>query len=90
VVTVTGSKVRVEGVGPGITKEFELDGNYAMSITPCKATGVTPFIVLRSGTSGLAPTYVDAVTHLKALKGQYDLEISPAPDCSWAVDFAPE
>ncbi len=50
-----------------------------MTITPCKATGVTPFIVLRSATTNLAPTYVDAETHLTNLTGKYDVEISPAP-----------
>jgi hypothetical protein len=90
VVTVDGKAVHVEGVGVGISEQFELDGNYAMTITPCNATGVTPFIVLRSATTNLAPTYVDAVTHLTNLKGKYDVEITPAPNCAWAVDFAPE
>jgi hypothetical protein len=90
VVTVDGKKVHVEGVGVGISDKFELDGNYSMTITPCQATGVTPFIVLRSATTNLAPTYVDEVTDLKNLSGKYDVEIYPAPTCAWAVDFVPE
>jgi len=90
VVTTDGKKIHVEGVGVGSSERFDLSGNYAMTITACKATGVTPFIVLRSATTNLAPTYVDQVTHLKALAGKYDVEISPAPSCAWAVDFVPE
>ena len=89
VVTVDGKKIHVEGVGVGSSDKFELDGNYTMTITPCKATGVTPFIVLRSATTNLAPTYVDQVTQLTNLSGKYDVEITPAPTCSWAVDFVP-
>jgi hypothetical protein len=90
VVTVDGPKVHVEGIGVGISEKFDLTGNMSMTITPCKATGVTPFIVLRSATTNLAPTYVDAVTHLTGLSGKYDVEINPAPTCAWAVDFVPE
>jgi hypothetical protein len=90
VVTTDGKKVHVEGVGVGNSDKFDLTGNYLMTITACKATGVTPFIVLRSATTNLAPTYVDAETHLKNLSGKYDVEISPAQSCAWAVDFAPE
>jgi hypothetical protein len=82
--------VHVEGIGVGISEKFDLTGNMSMTITPCKATGVTPFIVLRSATTNLAPTYVDAVTHLTNLSGKYDVEINPAPTCAWAVDFIPE
>jgi hypothetical protein len=89
VVTVDGRNVHVEGVGVGTSPLFELTGDYTMTITPCKATGVTPFLVLRSSTTNLAPTYVDAVTQLKNLSGKYDVEITPAPTCAWAVDFAP-
>jgi hypothetical protein len=90
VVTVDGQKVHVEGVGVGISEKFALSGNVAMSITPCKSTGTTPFIVLRSAKTNLAPTYVDPVTHLTKLDGQYDVEITPSPTCAWAVDFTPE
>jgi hypothetical protein len=90
IVTQDGKKIHVEGIGVGSSPQFELTGNYAMTITPCKATGVTPFIVLRSATTNLAPTYVDEVTHLTKLSGKYDVEITPAPTCAWAVDFAPE
>jgi hypothetical protein len=90
VVTIEGAKVHVEGIGVGNSEKFELTGKYAMSITACKATGVTPFIVLRSAETNLAPTYVDTVTHLTNLKGKYDVEITPAPNCAWAVDFVPE
>lgn len=90
VVSVDGAKVHVEGIGVGISPQFELTGNMTMTITACKATGVTPFIVLRSGTTNLGPTYVDAITHLTKLSGKYDVEISPAPTCAWAVDFVPE
>jgi hypothetical protein len=89
VVTVDGKNVHVEGIGVGSSPLFELTGNYTMTITPCKSTGVTPFIVLRSATTNLAPTYVDAVTKLSNLSGKYDVEITPAPTCAWAVDFAP-
>jgi hypothetical protein len=90
VVTVDGQKVHVEGIGVGISEKFTLTGNMAMAITPCKSTGTTPFIVLRSAKTNLAPTYVDPVTHLTGLDGQYDVEITPAPTCAWAVDFTPE
>ena len=89
-VTVDGTKVHVEGIGVGISERFDLTGNMAMTITPCTATLVTPFIVLRSATTNLAPTYVDPITHLKNLSGKYNVEITPAPNCAWAVDFAPE
>jgi hypothetical protein len=89
IVTVDGKKVHVEGIGVGISEKFELTGNYTMTTTPCKATGVTPFIVLRSATTNQAPTYVDAVTPLTNLSGQYDVEVNPAPTCAWAVDFTP-
>jgi hypothetical protein len=90
VVTVNGAKVHVEGIGVGVSDKFELTGNMAMTITPCQATGVVPFIVLRSATTNLAPTYVDSVNHLTNLSGKYDVEINPAPACAWAVDFVPE
>jgi hypothetical protein len=90
IVTTNGKAVRVEGIGPGTSENFTLTGDYTMSITPCKATGVTPFIVLRSHTTNLAPTYVDAQTDLKGMSGEYDVEINPAPSCAWAVDFTPK
>ena len=90
VVTIDGGKVHVEGVGVGNSPLFELKGNMAMTITACTASGVTPFIVLRSATTNLAPTYVDQVTHLTGLAGKYNVEISPAETCAWAVDFVPE
>jgi hypothetical protein len=89
VVAIDGKKVHVEGIGVGTSPQFELTGNYTMTITPCKATGVTPFIVLRSAATNLAPTYVDPVTKLTNLSGKYDVEITPAPTCAWAVDFEP-
>jgi hypothetical protein len=89
VVTKDGTKVHVEGIGVGISEKFDLNGNYTMTTTPCKATGVTPFIVLRSAVTNLAPTYVDAETALTNLSGKYDVEINPAPTCAWAVDFTP-
>ena len=90
VVPVNGSKVRVEGIGIGISPEFELTGNMVMTTTPCSATGVMPFIVLRSATTNLAPTYVDQVVHLTNLSGKYDVEVSPAPTCAWVVEFTAE
>ena len=82
--------MHVEGIGVGISPQFTLTGNMSMTITACTANGTTPFIVLRSATTNLAPTYVDAVTHLTNLSGKYDVEITPPPTCAWAVDFAPE
>lgn len=90
VVTVDGAKVHVEGIGVGISAQFELSGNVAMTITSCAASRTTPFIVLRSAKTNLAPTYVDPVTHLKNLSGKYDVEITPPPACAWTVDFVPE
>ena len=90
VVTVDGVRVHVEGIGVGISPSFELTGNMAMSITPCKSNGTTPFIVLRSAQTNLAPTYVDPVNHLTKLSGKYDVEITPPPSCAWAVEFVPE
>jgi hypothetical protein len=90
VVTIDGAKVHVEGIGVGISEKFELSGNMAMTITPCKATNVTPFIVLRSATTNLGPTYVGDLNHLTKLSGKYNVEITPAPGCAWAVDFVPE
>jgi len=90
IVTVDGAKVRVEGIGVGISPQFPLTGNVLMKITACTATGVTPFVVLRSATTNLAPTYVDPETHLKNLSGKYDVEISPAQSCAWVVEFIPE
>ncbi len=87
VVTVDGSSVHVEGIGVGISEKFDLTGNYTMTVTACTATGVTPFVVLRSATTNLAPTYVDKITQLMNLTGKYDVEINPAPTCAWAVDF---
>jgi hypothetical protein len=90
VVTVDGKKVHVEGIGVGISEKFELSGNMAMTTTPCKATNVTSFIVLRSATTNLAPTYVGDLNHLTKLSGKYNVEVTPAPTCAWAVDFVPE
>ncbi len=89
IVTVDGNKVHVEGLGVGTSPSFTLTGNYTMTITKCSDTGTTPFIVLRSGTTGLAATYVDQVTDLKNMSGKYDVEITPPPTCTWAVDFVP-
>ena len=89
-VTVDGPKVHIEGVGVGISPQFELTGNMAMTITVCTASKTTPFIVLRSAKTNLAPTYVDPVNHLAKLSGKYNVEITPPPSCAWTVDFVPE
>jgi len=89
IVTVDGSRVHIEGLGVGTSPSFALTGNYTMTITKCSDTGTTPFIVLRSGSTGLAATYVDQVTLLKGMSGKYDVEITPPPTCVWAVDFVP-
>ena len=89
VVTVDGGRVHVEGLGVGVSPSFTLTGNYVMTISKCSENGTTPFIVLRSNATGLAPTYVDQVTQLTNMSGKYDVEINPPPTCAWAVDFVP-
>jgi len=89
IVTVDGARVHVEGLGVGISSAFTLTGNYVMTISRCRETTTTPFIVLRSATTGLAPTYVDQVTQLTNLSGKYNVEINPPPKCAWAIEFVP-
>ena len=90
-VTTTGTTTVVAGHGPILAStKFALTGNVKMSLSTCGSSGTFPFIWVYTEFNATVGQYVEQVSHIKNLKGNYYLHVVSPPECEWTVTLAAE
>ncbi len=90
-VTTDGGKVTVAGLGAGKTPDFDLPaGSAEMTVTPCAANQVIPFVTLYDAKDNKLGIIVEPTYKLTNLAGgSYYLDVAANPACVWSILISP-
>jgi hypothetical protein len=90
-VATDGGKVTVAGLGAGKSPTFDLPaGTAEMTVTPCPANQVIPFVTLYDAKDNKLGIIVEPTYKLTNLAGgSYYLDVAANPGCVWSILISP-